>query len=209
MRTVLVANRKGGCGKTMTAITLAAALAQKSGKTAIADADPQKSALRWLRLRPATAPSIVGLDWTKSSKIGDVPKSIDWLVVDAPGSIREGRAEALIAEARTVIAPVLPSLFDEHSTMRFFEDIEEIKRVRKGKVGVHVIANRIRSNQKSTLRLKAFFARLGHEPLAWISDRSAYADLAEEGLSVFDKPRLSYFPMRSQWSPVVTAVKHS
>ncbi|PJN94246.1 hypothetical protein CNY89_15620, partial [Amaricoccus sp. HAR-UPW-R2A-40] len=44
MRTVLVANRKGGCGKTLTAVTLAAALAGRGGTVALADADPQKSA---------------------------------------------------------------------------------------------------------------------------------------------------------------------
>ena len=31
MRTILVANRKGGCGKTMVAITLASALARQGG----------------------------------------------------------------------------------------------------------------------------------------------------------------------------------
>ena len=45
MKTILVANRKGGCGKTMVAITLAAALAGRGGRVALADADPQKSAL--------------------------------------------------------------------------------------------------------------------------------------------------------------------
>ena len=46
MKTILVANRKGGCGKTMTAITIASALAKRGEKTALADADPQKSARR-------------------------------------------------------------------------------------------------------------------------------------------------------------------
>lgn len=206
MKTILVANRKGGCGKTMTAITIASALARMGGKTALADADPQKSALRWLKMRPADVPKIIGVDWTKSGKVGDVPKNIDWLVIDAPGAIRDGRAESLISEAKAVIAPVLPSFFDEDSTRRFLNDIEDIKRIRKGKVGLHVIANRIRTNQKSTLRLKTFFEELGHEPLAWISDRTAYADLAEDGLAVFDKPRTSYDAMRTQWAPVVAAI---
>ncbi|WP_424931423.1 ParA family protein [Amaricoccus macauensis] len=206
MKTILVANRKGGCGKTMTAITIAAALAQTGGRTAIADADPQKSALRWLKMRPVTVPAIVGVDWTKSGKVGDVPKHLDWLVIDAPGAIREGRAEALIAEAKAVISPVLPSFFDEDSTRRFLGDIEDIKRVRKGKVGIHMIANRVRPNQKSTARLKSFFDEIGQVPLAWISERTAYADLAEDGLAVFDKPLSSNRAMRNQWAPVVDAI---
>ena len=41
MKTILVANRKGGCGKTIVAITLAAALAGQGRRVALADADRQ------------------------------------------------------------------------------------------------------------------------------------------------------------------------
>ena len=206
MRTVLVANRKGGVGKTMAAITIAAALARRDGGVALADADPQKSALRWLKHRPAGVPAITGLDWGKAGQVGDVPGSPAWLVVDAPGAIKGGRAEALIAEADMVVAPVLPSWFDEDSTRRFLKDIEDIKRIRKGKVGLHLVANRVRTQGRATERLRAFFAALGQEPLAWITDRAAYGELAEQGLAVFDKPQRAYASMRAQWEPVVRAV---
>lgn len=206
MRTVLVANRKGGCGKTMAAITIAAGLAARGEAVALADADPQKSALRWLKHRPAGIAAITGLDWSRMGDVGDVPRDHGWLVIDAPGAIRGGRAEALIGEADVVLAPVLPSYFDEDSTRRFLKDIEEIKRVRKGRVGVHVIANRVRAQQHATARLGAFFTALGQEPLAWIAERAAYGDLAEQGLSVFDKPQRSYAAMRAQWQPVLDAI---
>jgi chromosome partitioning protein len=173
---------------------------------ALADADPQRSALRWLKHRPASVPAITGLDWHKIGDVGDVPRDYAWLVIDAPGAIRDGRAEALIAEAEAVIAPVMPSYFDEDSTRRFLKDIEDIKRVRKGKVGLHLVANRVRPQQRATERLRGFFGRLGHEPLAWIAERAAYADLAEQGLAIFDKPQRTYAPLRAQWSPVLEAV---
>jgi chromosome partitioning protein len=206
VKSILVANRKGGCGKTMVALTLAAALAGQGRRVALADADLQKSALRWLKHRPAGVPAIAGLDWTKAGHVGEAPGDYAWLVIDAPGAIRGGRAEALIAEADAVVAPVMPSSFDADSTRRFLRDIEDVKRVRKGKVGLHLVANRVRPQQRATDRLRAFFAALGQEPLAWISERAAYADLAEQGLAIFDKPQQVYAPLRAQWSPVLAAV---
>ncbi|MBP7241495.1 ParA family protein [Amaricoccus sp.] len=206
MRTVLVANRKGGCGKTLVAITVASALAAGGGAVALADADPQKSSLRWLKHRPPTAPAIRGLDWSHAGDVGDAPKRIDWLVIDAPGALGGNRAEALIAETDAVVTPVLPSSFDADSTRRFLKEIEEVKRVRKGKVSVHLIANRVKPRLHATERLQAFFASLGQEPVAWISERAVYADLAEEGLAIFDRAARGAGPIRAQWKPVLDAL---
>ena len=207
MRTVLVANRKGGCGKTLTAVTLAAALAGRGGTVALADADPQKSALRWLKRRPATAAAILGLDWSKPGDVGEAPKKIDWLVIDAPGALAGSKAEALIGEARAVLTPVLPSAFDADSTKRFLREIEDLKRIRKGKASVRLIANRTRATGKATDRLRGFFEAIGQEPLAWITERAVYGDLAEEGLSIFDRPQRVLAAARAQWEPVLVELE--
>ncbi len=205
MKTILVANRKGGCGKTIVAITLAAALAGQGQRVALADADRQKSASRWLKHRPEGAAPIRAVDWTDGGDFGEAPKKLDWLVIDAPGALTGERATRLVAEAEAVIAPVLPSYFDVDSTGRFLKEIEHLKRVRKGKVGVHLIANRVRAGRAAD-RLQAFFRGLDQEPLAWIGERAAYAELAEQGLSVFDKPQRAYAPIRAQWAPVLAAL---
>jgi chromosome partitioning protein len=206
MKTILVANRKGGCGKTIVAITLAAALAGQGRRVALADADRQKSASRWLKHRPEGAAPIRAVDWSDDGDFGDAPKKLDWLVIDAPGALSGERAGRLVAEAEAVIAPVLPSWFDVESTGRFLREIEQLKRVRRGKVGVHLLANRVRAGRAAG-RLAAFFASHGQEPLAWIGERAAYADLAERGLSVFDKPQRAYAPIRAQWAPVLETLE--
>lgn len=203
MRTVLVANRKGGVGKTMIAVTLASALANRDQRVAIADADRQQSSTAWLCRRPRGVPQIRGIDWTRAGNIGAHPKRLDWLIIDAPGSLKGSKAEALIAEARAVLTPVQPSIFDETATRSFLGDIEELKRVRKGKVGVHVIANRVRPRTRAAAALEVFLGEIGYPPLARLNERATYGEYAEQGLAIFDRRLAALGPIREQWAPVL------
>lgn len=63
MRAILVANVKGGCGKTTVATHLAAAFAAGGLNTVLADADRQRSSLLWCEMRPGHAAPIAPLDW--------------------------------------------------------------------------------------------------------------------------------------------------
>jgi len=213
MKTVLIANQKGGCGKTSIAVTLATALANQGQTVALADADPQKSSLGWLKRRPDTAAPIIAVDWREEEDIGDLSKKVarqlgkqDWLIIDAPGSVSAERAQSLISEAQAILIPVLPSVYDADSTKRFLKSIQDIKRIRKGKVEIYLLANRVRAQSSSSQRLKHFFENIGQQPLAWLTERSFYPQLAEQGLGLFDKTQKPYRDVQVQWQPILDAL---
>lgn len=59
MRTIAIANQKGGCGKTTTAINLAVALALRGNRVVIVDLDPQACATQALHGEPDAARTTV------------------------------------------------------------------------------------------------------------------------------------------------------
>ena len=101
----------------------------------------------------------------------------------------------------------MPAFFDIDSTKRFLKSLEDIKRIRKGKVDIYLVANRVRSqlmqDNEPTEKLMAYFADIGQQPLAWLSERSIYQALAERGLTIFDKSQKPYRDIQAQWQPIM------
>jgi len=202
MRTVLVANVKGGCGKTTLATNLAAAFAAGGLKTTLADADRQRSALQWCAMRPKEAFRIRGVNWAKGPE--KLAKNAQRLVIDGPAGIGKDMVNELIREADVVMVPVLPSVFDERATAKFVERIEQIKAIRKNRKAVAIVANRLRPRTRATERLDGFIHSLGHEPAARIMERSIYGELACQGLSLFDINTRQAIETATQWLPLLT-----
>lgn len=206
MRKVLVVNSKGGCGKTTIATNLAVALAARGEDVALADADRQKSSLSWVKRRPKGLVKIEALNWSKEGNIGDMDKKLDAVVIDGPGGLRSELAKNLIAEASDIIVPVLASAFDWNATLKFLDNISDIKRVRKGKADILVVANRINRRSTQVADLERTFAKKGYPLLARISDRVLYARHAANGTGVFDSSDAKAHEVRGQWHPLLQAV---
>ena len=67
---VLVANAKGGCGKTTLATNLASYFARQGEVTTLLDYDPQGSSTEWLKARGSNLPIINGIAAYRESNGG-------------------------------------------------------------------------------------------------------------------------------------------
>lgn len=204
MLTILVANIKGGCGKTTVATHLAAASAVAGLPTALADLDRQRSSLGWLERRPDKAPALAGLDWTK--EVSGAPRGIRRLVIDAPAALKTRQIEDLVRMADLVVLPVLPGAFDEQATQRFLGKLEELKSIAKNRKSVAVVGNRMRARTKAADRLDQFLGGIGHKVATRLRDSQIYADSAATGLSLFDMPGKRAAEHRGDWEPLLAYI---
>jgi chromosome partitioning protein len=209
MRTILVINSKGGCGKTTVTTNLASFYAAAGAKTAITDYDPQGSSLQWLKLRPAHLARIHGANGTapKAHLLRTlqtwIPTSTEVELIDAPGAVKGLVLQDVVARADSIVVPVAPSAIDVHATADFLKNLLLLGRVRQRNVKVAVVANRVRTSMPVYEPLERFLKSLNLPFLTRISDSDTYIRAAEGGLGVFDMEPESTATERQEFLPVV------
>ncbi|WP_177420905.1 nucleotide-binding protein [endosymbiont of Lamellibrachia barhami] len=109
MRSVMLMNAKGGCGKTTLATNIATWYADEGLKVALADFDPQKSSLDWLEARQdyAGIPDIQAIDATDEPI--KTKKGTDLLIMDAPAGTH-GKAINKMLAGHTWSGTARPSI---------------------------------------------------------------------------------------------------
>jgi len=202
MNTVLIANPKGGSGKTTLSTNVAGYLASRGRTTTICDLDRQKSATEWLSLRAPELPTIRTLD----ARDGDDLKAgrgSDWLVIDSPAGLHGRTLAHALKPAKRVLVPLQPSLFDMVATRDFLGVLAEEKAVRKEKVLVGIVAMRVDARTRAAAALEGFLAQFDLPVLTYLRDTVVYANAAFEGMSVFDLPRHAGGRDVEQWAPII------
>jgi chromosome partitioning protein len=201
MRTILVANPKGGSGKTTLATNVAGWLAGKRQRVALSDLDPQRSATEWLARRPALFPGIIGLpSGTKARDLGeDRPQ---WLVVDTPAGLHGDDLRDAVRRADVMLVPLTPSAFDMAATEHFLTAIHDFKPVKKGSLALGLVGIRVDARTRSASELDSFLDACGFPFVAHLRDTQVYVHCARDGASVFDLPRSRGEQDWEQWKPL-------
>jgi chromosome partitioning protein len=196
MKTILIANPKGGAGKTTLATNLAGYLASTGEDVYLWDLDRQKSALHWLSHRPAHLPPIQRLDSARQKAHGV-------LVLDSPAGLHGEKLGELLKRVEKVLVPLVPSSFDLDATRVFLDELRKEKTVRTGKAFVAIVGMRVDARTKAAEKLDEFLTPIELPVLTHLRDTQNYVTAAFEGKSIFDMAPSTVAQDVAQWQPIV------
>ena len=201
MRTIMVLNAKGGCGKTTLATNLASYYAVEGYKVALVDFDEQLCSSDWLSMRPEDREEIHGI--TAEEGKASVPRGMDIVIMDVPAGLHHKALNSFVSKVQSIIIPVLPSPIDIRACARFVQEIFANKRIQNEKTRIAVVANRVRENTIIYHSLEHFLKKLRSPFIATLRDTQNYNRAANRGLGIFElAPSLVAHDVE-QWEPLL------
>jgi len=202
MRTIMLMNAKGGCGKTTLATNIATWFADDGARVALADFDRQRSSLDWLQARRSYEgiPEIQGIDATESPL--RPAKNTDLLIMDAPAGTHGKVINSLLRRVDTAIVPVLPSAIDMLACSRFLEELLASGKVSREQTKIAILANRVRENTLVYHQLEEYLGHLEIPFLTHLRESQNYIRSAERGLGIFELAPSLVWQDVEQWDPV-------
>ena len=183
MSVIVVANPKGGVGKSTLATQISGFLASGGKVVTLGDLDRQQSSRQWLDIRPANLPKILPWDISKDA-IARPAKGATDAVIDTPAGLHGNRLDIALKAADLVVVPLQPSLFDMQATHAFLQELLAHKRA--GKLRMGVVGMRVKENTLAFDRFKEFVGTLGIPLITTLRDTQNYVHLAAHGLTLFD-----------------------
>jgi chromosome partitioning protein len=200
MPVIVVANPKGGAGKSTLATNLAGWLAHRGHAVMLGDVDRQQSSLQWLALRPPQLPLIRGWEVT-ADHIARAPRQTTHLVLDTPAGLRGKRLEALMKIADRWLIPLQPSLFDIQATHAFVQSL--LAHPRADQMAMGLVGMRVKEHTHANEHLHEFVATLALPLVADLRDTQNYVHLAARGLTLWDVAPGRVARDLLQWTPLL------
>ncbi|MBT9550965.1 MAG: ParA family protein [Hydrogenophaga sp.] len=183
MPVVVIANPKGGVGKSTLSTNVAGFFASRGHSVMLGDADRQQSSALWLRLRPQAARPIQTWDLS-GDQIARAPRGTSHVVLDTPAGLHGGLFKDALKQADKVLVPLQPSIFDIYATRAFLDELAESRRADKLQVGI--VGMRVDARTIAAEKLHEFVNGLGLPVLGFLRDTQNYIHLAARGLTLFD-----------------------
>ena len=205
MRSILVVNPKGGCGKTTIATNLATYYAVWDTPTALVDLDPQQSSIEWLRVRPDSENPVQGFNGLKGKIF---PKEgTQRIIYDVPARTNTAKVARLIKLVDVVIIPVLPSAIDMRVAASFVADIVTKVRANNSHAIIGVVANRTQKNYQSYKALVTFLKKLNVPFVGALRNSQNYIKAADTGVGIFEMPISEVKIDMDEWKPIINWVE--
>jgi chromosome partitioning protein len=196
---VVVANPKGGVGKSTLSTQIAGYFAAQGHRVMLGDADRQQSSRLWLSLRPPSARPIATWD-LGDGEIAKPPKDTTHVVLDTPAGLHGKRLKEVLKQANKVVVPLQPSVFDIFATRDFLDELAESTRVDKLQVGI--VGMRVDERTRAADQLHHFVDSIGLPVLGYLRNTQNYIQLAARGLTLFDLPPERVARDLAQWQPI-------
>lgn len=200
MPVIVVANPKGGVGKSTVSTNLAGYFARQGHAVMLGDTDRQHTALTWLDLRPPQLPPIRRWEVEAEGSVRP-PKGTTHVVLDTPAGLGGKRLDAVMKHADKVLVPLQASLFDIYPTRAFITEL--LERRKSARVEVAVVGNRVREHTIAADQLQQFLDTLGVPVLGHLRDTQTYVHCAARGATLWDIAPGRVERDLAQWAPIL------
>ncbi|MBI5256938.1 MAG: ParA family protein [Burkholderiales bacterium] len=200
MPVIVVANPKGGVGKSTLATNVAGWLARQGHAVMLGDVDRQQSSRQWLALRPPQLPPITGWE-IDDDRILRPPRGTSHVVLDTPAGLHGKRLDAVLKIADQLLIPLQPSLFDIQATHGFLQALRAHKRA--DAIAMGLVGMRVKEHTHSNEHLHEFVATLSLPLIGDLRDTQNYVHLAARGLTLWDVAPGRVERDLAQWQPIL------